>query len=134
MMPAIQAGAMPQPTLYLLSDQGERDDTVGPYGKSLLYLVSNAFEGKRSTPLLGMARFVSEAGPDRDEEVARLLRRPVDGRAGVVIAGAPGGAAEASQSDTHGGFDNDPPTLNSVLHRILGSKPPRPFTVRDLQY
>ena len=25
-------------------------------------------------------------------------------------------------------------TLNSVLYRILGEKPRRPFTVRDLQY
>lgn len=134
MLPAIKAGRMPQPSLYLLSDRGERDDTVGPYGKSLLYLVSNAFEERRATPLLGMARFVSEPGPDRDEELARLLRRPVDGRAGIVIAGAAGGAAELSQSETHGGFDNDAPTLNSVLHRILGVRPSRPFTVRDLQY
>ena len=38
------------------SDSGERDDTVGPYGKSLLFLVSNAFERRRETPLLGMER------------------------------------------------------------------------------
>jgi hypothetical protein len=45
----IAAGTCPRPSLYILSDVGERDDEVGPYGKSLLYLVSNAFEGRRET-------------------------------------------------------------------------------------
>jgi hypothetical protein len=134
MLPGVKSGALPQPTLYILSDAGELGDTVGPYGKSLLYLVSNAFEPRRETPLLGMERFVSKKGSQRDDEVWRLLHRPVDGRAGIVVAGAPGGAAELSRSDTHGGFDNDPDTMNSVLHRILGGKPARPFTTRDLQY
>lgn len=40
----------------LLSDDAERDDTVGPYGKSLLYLVSRALERQRKCPLLGMER------------------------------------------------------------------------------
>jgi len=56
----------------------------------------------------------------------------------LVIAGAGQRAATVSpslsRSDTHGGFDNDEYTLNSVLYRILGDKPRRPFTVRDLQY
>nr|MBP6712277.1 hypothetical protein [Propionivibrio sp.] len=55
-VPASQ-GSCPLPVLYLLSEDGERDDTVGSqlvYGKSLLYLVSNACEKKRGTPILGM--------------------------------------------------------------------------------
>jgi len=39
-----------------------------------------------------------------------------------------------SRSDSHGGFDNDPATLNAVLCRILGRKPTRAFTARDLAY
>ena len=39
-----------------------------------------------------------------------------------------------SQSESHGGFDNDPATLNSVLERILGRTPTREFRSRDLQY
>jgi hypothetical protein len=35
---------------------------------------------------------------------------------------------------THGGFDNDEHTMNSVLFRILRNKPGRPYTLRDLQY
>jgi hypothetical protein len=38
------------------------------------------------------------------------------------------------QSRNHGGFDNDAATLNSVLYRILGGTPLRPFTSRDLDY
>lgn len=43
-------------------------------------------------------------------------------------------ALVSSQSRSHGGFDNDAPTMNSVLYRILGGPPRRPFTPRDLDY
>ena len=38
----------------VLSNSNELDDTVGPYGKSLLYLVSRALEPTHKTPILGM--------------------------------------------------------------------------------
>jgi hypothetical protein len=141
--PHLDGRAAPQPSLFILSDQGERDDDVGPYGKSLLYLVSNAFEGAFDTPLLGMQPYVQQLegrkGPD--PEVARIFTREVDGRPSLVIAGSGPRSpsiddcnAGISRSETHGGFDNDEATLNSILWRILGSKPVRPFTMRDLQY
>jgi hypothetical protein len=130
--PFIAANECPLPTVYNLSDVGELDDEVGPYGKSLLYLVSNAFERRRATPLLGMERFV--VGPEADPAIARLLARKVDGRPALVIAGASNAAGSESESDTHGGFDNDPKTLNSVIHRILDGPPARDFSVRDLQF
>jgi hypothetical protein len=43
-------------SLHVLSDANEQDDSVGPYRKSLLYLVSRAFEDVHKMPLLGMAR------------------------------------------------------------------------------
>jgi hypothetical protein len=54
----------------------------------------------------------------------------------LVIAGAGGAAASFpfSRSEMHGGFDNDPATMNSLMWCILGKKPDREFTVRDLQY
>jgi hypothetical protein len=125
----IGQGICPRPTVYLLSDVGERDDEVGPYGKSLLYLVSNAFEGRRETPLLGMEKYLA-GDPDLDA----LSGMPVDGLPAVVVAGLDQGPGSISRSSSHGGFDNDPETLNSVLHRILGGPPPRPFTTRDLQF
>jgi len=125
----IADGVCPRPTLYILSDVGERDDEVGPYGKSLLYLVSNAFEGRRETPLLGMETYLA-----RDPELDALFGPPIDGLPAVVVAGLDQGPGSLSRSSTHGGFDNDPATLNSVLYRILGTDPIRPFTTRDLQY
>ena len=137
MMPAIHDRACPVPTLFLLSDQGELDDDVGPYGKSLLFLVSNAFEGMRGTPLLGMQRYLTkvERGPEPDAELASLFRVSDDESRAVVVAGRdttkPG---SASQSDSHGGFDNDVLTMNSLLFRMLAKEPSRPFETRDLQF
>lgn len=128
-LPAVVAKRCPQPSLFVLSDGGERDDVVGPYGKSLLYLVSNALEGRRETPILGMQRFLQV-----DADMVRWLQRPVGGLPSLVVAGKHEGPASTSRSDSHGGFDNDPDTLNSMLRRVLGGEPRRLFTVRDLQY
>ena len=135
MLPAIRSKKCPQPTLFVLSDDGERDDNVGPYGKSLLYLVSNAFEGRRDTPLLGMQRFLQSL-PEQDlpdQELAPLFQNAVGGRPSLVVAGASTGPVSECRSDSHGGFDNDEWTLNAVLDRILGEAPRRKFTARDLQ-
>jgi hypothetical protein len=132
-----------RPTIYLLSDKGERDDDVWAYGKSLLYLVSNAFERKRETPILGMERFVNgdneELDADHiDEEIAAMLRQKINGWDSLVIAGAAPSekttGPDVSRSETHGGFDNDTYTLNAVLFRILGKRPIREFDIRDLQF
>ncbi|HGZ70763.1 MAG TPA: peptidase C1, partial [Nitratifractor sp.] len=41
--------------IYMMDDEREKADNVGPYKKSLLYLVSRALEDIHKTPLLGMA-------------------------------------------------------------------------------
>jgi hypothetical protein len=141
-LPFVLDGKCPHPSVFILSDVGERDDEVGPYGKSLLYLVSNAFEGRRGTPLLGMERFVSDrvresdpnGGHDVDTALNAFFKKRVNGWPSLVIAGKAEGLESTSRSDTHGGFDNDPDTLNSLLRRMLGVEPKRPFTLRDLQY
>jgi len=139
-LPHIKTEQCPHPSLYVLSDVGERDDVVGPYGKSLLYLVSNAFEGRRETALLGMERFISDRDPAfahiADPEIVALCQKQIGGQPSLVVAGVDGGLAGTSRSDSHGGFDNDEWTLNTVLRRILGprTEPKRVFTMRDLQY
>ncbi|MEN9975142.1 MAG: hypothetical protein RLZZ282_1148 [Verrucomicrobiota bacterium] len=142
MVPLIEQKKIPRPGLFIMSDDAERNDTVGPYGKSLLYLVSNAFEAKRGRPLLGMERFISTLGSahsaDTVPEIAELFKQPIDGLPGIVVAGTPGTDDSRSQSTSHGGFDNDVDTMNSLLCRILGKKQvatlQRPFTKRDLTY
>jgi hypothetical protein len=136
MLRAIRSKKCVQPTVFVLSDEGERDDDVGPYGKSLLYLVSNSFEGQRYTPLLGMQKSLQRL-PDQDPpdpDLARLFQTPVGGRPSLVVAGASVNGVIESKSESHGGFDNDEWTLNAVLTRILDHEPERKFTARDLQY
>lgn len=134
----IKKGRVPQPGCFVLSDAGELDDDVGPYGKSLLYLVSNSFEGRRGVPLLGMLKFLTD--PDHaDPAITALFSKPTaEGLPSLVIAGANGPDHSVSRSDSHGGFDNDPATLNALLCRMRGAKTaddlPRKFEVRDLQF
>ena len=116
---AADAGEVASFALYCLNDERERDDTVTPaYRKSLLYLVSNAFETPKKTPLLGMQVFTGDA----DLVVADQ----------VVYAGT--GDTAVTDSKTHGGFDNDPATMNTILRRVLGGEPTHPFTTESLEY
>lgn len=93
---------------YNLIDGRELDDSVGPYGKSLLYFVSRAFEDEPKTPILGMAKYSEELDLPGDHAIWYAGRD-----------------RKRSDSDTHGGFDNDRMTMNDVLANILGRKPGR---------
>ena len=113
--PLIKKGRIAETTIYNLSAQQEEDDNVaGVYRKSLLYLVSNAFEEQRGEALMGMKVF-NDRFPMSD----------------VTLRYSP---SAFSASKSHGGFDNDPVTMNNMLRRILGKKPRRPFNAGDLQY
>lgn len=105
--------------IYNLNEHLELEDTVAKlYRKSLLYLVSNSFEKDgRGTPILGMKKFAGEI------EVAN--NQP-------VIYYSNGTTSRETRSKTHGGFDNDPTTMNNVLKTIIGSSPTKPFTPEEL--
>ena len=106
--------------VYNLEDRLERDDNVVRiYRKSLLYLVSNAFERQRGRPLLGMEKFSRQAPV-------------VDGRPAFHYSD--GVSGDATRATSHGGFDNDPWTMNHILRRVLDGPPRRPFTAADLDY
>ena len=105
--------------LYTLDDATERnDDCANIYHKSLLYLVSGAFEAQvripflrpNGTPLLGLARDVK--GP---------LKDLFDGTTRRWIE-SPGAFSRAVH---HGDFDNDEATLRTTLKRITGSSQPK---------
>ena len=92
---------------YLMVDSREtQDETMKPYGKSLLYLVSNAFEVEKETPLLGMEKFVEHFTPPAAHKLWFAGRDPAH-----------------TDSVSHGGFDNDRSTMNDILAHILSKKP-----------
>ncbi len=92
-----------------------------------------------------MERFINSKNTELDAslidpEISLLYnkRDQATGWSSLVISGqAPADkkiGPDISRSESHGGFDNDDYTLNSVLFRILGKEPKRPFTIRELQY
>ena len=106
--------------LFTLTDQAEQDDHCASiYHKSLLYLVSNAFESaaahpvfRDGVPILGMEKFVAA-----DADLKKLLKGD-----DWVLAPNQGniGKGTASASRHHGDFDDDEATLRSTLTFILG--------------
>jgi hypothetical protein len=108
-------------TIYNLKDNLELDDNVaGAYRKSLLYLVSNAFERDRNgKPILGMEKF--KGG------ITASGKKP-------EIIYSNGSSNTGTRSTSHGGFDNDRDTMNHILKRILKARPTREFTEIDLKY
>jgi hypothetical protein len=119
-------------TIFNLTDQAEKDDSVAVlYRKSLLYLVSEAFEPRaerKGQPLLGMDKFIK--GAEGDTALQAVLGGEVSRTESTVIysVGGDRNITLASRSTSHGGFDNDPDTLNSTLRIILGTnQPEHPF-------
>ncbi len=114
--PALQGKKIGRFGLYVLSDQAEQDDDCARiYNKSLLYLVSNAFEDRSripgfrdGVPLLGMEKFLAPVRP--------LLTGPHQ----LVVA--PDGDG-LSQARAHGAFDDDQATVLSTFRRITGAAP-----------
>ncbi len=108
--------------VYNLSESLELDDTVTPaYRKSLLCLVSNAFEDKRGEALLGMETFCQAISQDGLEFIYSQPHAVSNLR---------------TQSRTHGGFDGDVSTMNDILKTVTGSNelPVVHFTEKNLKY
>ena len=105
--------------MYTMAEQWEKADNCARiYRKSLLYLLYYGLETARRTDILGLEECVRQNG-----ELRRIFG--LDGTSGTgdvvwSVTGANQGRF-ASQSEGHGGFDDDPVTMNSVLRRILGS-------------
>lgn len=131
--PAIRAAYIERAAVFALHDGVEQDDDCANiYHKSLLYLVSNAFEDEavrqafprdRATPLLGMAKFVHPDSQFADKQVVKLIQ---DQLMDLVLAPTLDGrvpATHQSGSRHHGDFDNDELTVKATLARILGPGP-----------
>ncbi len=114
--PLIEAGEIERFALYTLDDVSERKDTcLDIYRKSLLYLVSRAFEenvgnpwSRRGERLLGLAEHGANDLPQS------FWNRP--GREWHVAPASP-----MSDAARHGAFDNDKVTLESTFSAIAGN-------------
>jgi len=150
--------------VHALADARERDDCVGPYRKSLLYLVSRALERQHKTPLLGLANAFDPAHAGSEwwhedwvDDVA-LWQHWFWGAGGGGTDDTPSGFAETGASApggglfvtgaksvnagpravpaTHGAFDNDVDVVAMTIRRMLGlpGGSRLPFPVTDLDY
>lgn len=100
-LPHVESGKIGRYLQLHLSDKAEEDDpSCGPYKRSLLYLVSESFEGGMRKPILGMQRYF---GPrfGAHRKLAHIV--------------APGVESAAS---THADFDDDALTRQRVLQFI----------------
>jgi hypothetical protein len=147
-LPVLRAGGVRSFALFTLKDAAEQDDHCAHiYHKSLLYLVSNAFEEKsgllwaKGTPLLGLENSILS---DADFQVRTNDIRSDDPDT-VPILGlpsatwirspntAPDGSPNHSESRRHGDFDDDAATLRATLAHILGvSSVQAPFEFKAL--
>lgn len=101
--PLLKKGLIARYQQFSLTERAEEDDTTcGPYRRSLLYLVSESFEGGSTTPILGLER-------DARDYLKTLPR--------ATAHWAPGPASAAS---SHGAFDNDARTRDKVVRFIRG--------------
>jgi hypothetical protein len=104
--------------MYTMQDSYEKNDNCGAvYRKSLLYLIYHALEPELDQPILGLERCVRA-----DAGLKRLFGIGGGQPAADVIWSDTGirQGRSASCSHTHGGFDDDPATMGSIVRRVLG--------------
>jgi hypothetical protein len=116
---APRLGSVGPLTIYTMKDSYEQaDDCKRVYNKSLLYLVSRALEDRRDMDLLGLE--ISIRNDLRLRRMFGLDGNPSPRRHEIVWSVTSGDRRASSASTTHGGFDDDPATMNSVARRVLG--------------
>ena len=109
--------------MFTMLDGFETQDRLVPgfYTRSLLYLVSGILEDQADAPLVGMVRYFSGQAPYTDPtlvQVRDFLYEP--GRDRLALAVTPDSAAPGLRSTaaSHGDFDNDPATLESIRQML----------------
>ena len=140
--PVVDAGQVERFALFTLTDKAEQDDHCGHiYNKSLLYLVSHAFEATARNPLIPVGdkgANLSAAGVGILGMEWWLTRHPAtrgwfqrlngsvdaakEGKAVWVLSpnAVAEGARNGSTATHHGDFDDDSATVKATLARILG--------------
>ncbi|HEY9603976.1 MAG TPA: C1 family peptidase [Allocoleopsis sp.] len=119
-LPAIQGGKIGRFKMLTLTDQAEQDDDCAHiYNKSILYLVSNAFEQnmripgfRDGEPILGMAKFINA------DDTLKKLFKPNENWI-LSPNNEPTASSNYVSAQHHGEFDQNEPTLRSTLASIL---------------
>jgi hypothetical protein len=117
--PAVESRTVKNLHHFLLDDETEQDDTVaGIYRKSLLYLVSRSYQERGEVvPIMGMEKYMKMLKSGSSRRFHAYNTR--DNR-------------NMTTSASHGGFDNDPATMNGILKLIVGSSA-KPFKDEELE-
>lgn len=106
MLPLVKGKRIGKYNQWHLSDSLETADKtcrgIIGYGRSLLYLVSESFEGGSQTEILGMHKFFPRQAATNMES---------------WTADSP-----QTHSSSHGGFDDDETTMKSVIRQIEATK------------
>jgi hypothetical protein len=122
--PLIEGDNIGKIVQYSLDDNLEEADSLDVYGKSMLNLVSYAFEERRGKSLLGL---------ERSHKTPKWRKlRPSEDR--YVTYYSREGSHRYTTARSHYEFPADLPTLNHMLKTILGEKPKpgKEFTAADL--
>jgi hypothetical protein len=103
-------------TEFTMHRDFELSDAVGPYRKSLLYLVSRSFEDRPEMPILGLEESIR-----RDPDLIRFfgLLGNKAGKGEILFSTQEAGPSHSTVAQHHGEFDNDPLTMSGVIRRIL---------------
>jgi hypothetical protein len=132
-MPAIKNGTLHRFALFTLTDEAELTDHCETYGRSLLYLVSNALERRPRVPggsgvtLLGMEKSLLDA---ESADVLALLTpmqegKPAEfGRAEWIKGPNTRPPPHGSEARRHEDFEADATTWRSVIARVLNQPSP----------
>ncbi|MGH7553094.1 MAG: caspase family protein, partial [Longimicrobiales bacterium] len=115
LMPLV-GGRVKRLTEFTMLRDFEQADSVGPYRKSLLYLVSRSFEDASEMPILGLEESIR-----RDPDLVRFfgLLGNKRGRGEILFSVQDAGPSQSTIAKKHGDFDNDRRTMSSVIRRIL---------------
>lgn len=142
--PAVRGGTLDARHWHVhnLSDANELRDSVGPYRKSLLYLVSRSFEDVKKMPILGLDSVFDPALDGRDDRwspdeaaAVREFRRFWEGLRHDetnrhVLSGASVSNGVRSVAASHGCFDNAVDIVGHAIGAIAG----RTVKVHRLDY
>jgi hypothetical protein len=131
LLPRITDGKVGRLELYTMDEEAEKDDDlieplgVPVYGKSLLYLISGAFEPEQDAGILGLEERLKE-----DPLVMSLFAPQGPHRLEFSHArGKPHNPATKSRK--HGCFDNDDATMQSIFTTITGAAAIAEFPASD---